>query len=318
METALLLALAALNLVVLFVLLFRKTSLHDELLRIKNEVRDDLQKGREEQSATLKGELETVAKRLTELHSATGQVVELSKGVQDLHTILSKSQGRGAFGELTLERMLADLFGDQTELFETQYAVEEGERVDAAVFVKPDRSQFLAVDAKFPLAHAMPLLEGKDDPEAERAFAKDVKERADEIATKYIKPPRTMDFAFMFVPSEAVYDLVLRNAKLHQELLRKKVVPTSPNSFYAYLQVLAVAFRGMKIEQKTVEIQRAVVQVGKDFAKFLGDYLKVGEKLDLAVRAYEDSRKDADRFTKRIEKLQLGEPAEASVERSPQ
>lgn len=315
METVFVLAVTALNLVLLLVLLFRKNSLQDDLVRIKNEVRDDLQKGREEQSATLKSELETVAKRLTELHTATGQVVELSKGVQDLHTILSKSQGRGAFGELTLERMLADLFGDQTELFETQYAVENGERVDAAVFVKPDRSQFLAVDAKFPLAHATPLLEGKDDPEAERAFVKDVKERADEIATKYIKPPRTMDFAFMFVPSEAVYHLVLRNAKLHEDLLRKKVVPTSPNSFYAYLQVLAVAFRGMKIEQKTVEIQRAVVQVGKDFARFLGDYRKVGEKLDQAARAYEDSRKDADRFTKRIEKLQLGEPAEETAQR---
>jgi DNA recombination protein RmuC len=313
MEIALLAACAVIIGLLVVLLLRKPPSVQEDLLKIKNEVQADLRLGREEQSRTLKAELETVATRLNELHSATGQVVELSKGINSLNMILSKSQGRGAFGELTLDRMLADLFGEYTEMYETQYVVEGLEKVDAAIFVKPDRSQFLSVDAKFPLANAVPLLEGKGTPEIERDFAKDVRERAKEIATKYIKPPRTLDFAFMFVPSEAVYYLVLKDSKLHQELLQKKVIPTSPNGFYAYLQAMAAAFRGMKIEQKTVEIQRAVIQVAKDFAKFAGDYQKVGEKLGQASKAYEDSQADVERFTKRIDKLQLGEVKEPEL-----
>ena len=317
MTEILLFLFCTLNLALLLVLLLRRPPLQEELRRNREELAESLRKElgqvRQEVVKHNLDHFSAVAEKLGDLHRATGQVVELSKGVQALHTILSKSQGRGAFGEWTLERMLADLFGEHTEMYETQFVVEEGERVDAAIFVKPDRSQFLAVDAKFPLAHAMPLLEGKGTPEIERAFAKDVKERAEEVASKYVKPPRTLDFAFMFVPSEAVYYLVLQNAKLHEELLRKRVIPTSPNSFHAYLQALAIAFRGMKIEQKTVEIQRAIVQVAKDFSKFMGDYLKVGEKLEQASKAYESTRQEADRFTKRIDKLQLGEVKEPAT-----
>jgi DNA recombination protein RmuC len=280
--------------------------------QIQEKVQNDLRQGRKEQFDTMKHELEGVADKLAKLHEATGTVVALSQGVQDLNTILSKPQGRGAFGEFTLERMLADLFGECTEMYALQHTLEGGERVDAAIFLHPNRSLFLSVDAKFPLAHATPLLEGTGTPEIEREFAKDVRARAAEIATKYIRPPATLDFAFMFVPSESIYYLVLKDAKLHQELLQKRVIPTSPNSFFAYLQALTIAFQGRKIEQKTVEIQRAVIQVAKDFAKFLGDYTRVGEKLEQASKAYEDSRKDVDRFTKRIDKLQLGEVKEPS------
>ena len=114
---------------------------------------------------------------------------------------------------------------------------------------------------------------------------------------------------------------VYLDPKLHQALLQKKVIPTSPNAFYAYLQALAAAFRGMKIEQKTVEIQRAIIQVAKDFGRFAGDYQKVGERLRQAGDAYEESRKDVDRFTKTIDKLRLGEvkePEPPALERRPQ
>ncbi|MBI5447083.1 MAG: DNA recombination protein RmuC [Deltaproteobacteria bacterium] len=319
----------AVNLVLLLVLLLRRdtTSMVGELTRqnaavrddlakglagVREKVQEDLQRGRKEQADAVSRSLGEVAERLTKLHEATGTVVELSKGINNLNTILSKSQGRGAFGEFALERMLEDLLGEHGDLFAIQYPFENGEKVDAAIFVRPDHAQILAVDSKFPLAHAIPILEGRGTPDDERAFAKDVRERAKEIATKYIRPPLTLDFAFMFVPSEAVYYLVLKDAKLHQELLQKKVIPTSPNAFYAYLQALAVAFRGMKIEQRAVEVQRAVVQVAKDFAKFLGDYSKVGEKLKQASTAYEDSQKDAERLTKRLDKLQIGEVKESA------
>lgn len=248
-----------------------------------------------------------VADKLGKLHEATGQIVSLSQGVNDLNVILKTPQGRGAFGEMTLEQMLGDLFGEHAELFETQHVIEGGEKADAVIFLRPDRSQMLCVDAKFPLANAAPLIQGQGTPEIEKAFAADVKARADEIRRKYIKPPKTLDFAFMFVPSEAVYYQLLKNAKLHQDLLRQRVLPTSPNAFYAYLQALSLAFRGVKIEQKTVEIQKAIVQIAKDFMSFATDYDRLGKKLDDAQKAYGDTTLDIANFRKRVEKLKIGD-----------
>lgn len=89
-----------------------------------------------------------------------------------------------------------------------------------------------------------------------------------------------------------------------------RVIPTSPNSFYAYLQSMASAFQGMKIERKSVEVQRAVIQLAKDYARFLGDYSRIGEKLEQASKAYRESLADAARLTHRFESLQMGEVRE--------
>lgn len=327
MEFALLVA-ALLNFAILLVILLRRpaTDVASELakqnaalqeallkglLQVQEKVQQDLQRGRQEQFETMRKGLAEVGEKLVKIHEATGTVVELSKGINALNTVLTKSQGRGAFGEWALERMLADLFGDHTELYAIQHVLDGGERVDAAIFVRPDRSQLLAVDSKFPLANAMPILEGRGSPEDERAFAKDVRERAKEIATRYIRPPQTLDFAFMFVPSEAIYYLVLKDAKLHQDLIARRVIPTSPNAFYAYLQALAMAFRGMKMEQKAAEIQKTIAQIAKDFTRFYGDWIKVGGKLKEAVGAYDASVEDGQKFTQRIEKLKLGDAAES-------
>ncbi|HEY7528991.1 MAG TPA: DNA recombination protein RmuC, partial [Candidatus Deferrimicrobiaceae bacterium] len=212
---------------------------------------------------------------------------------------------------LTLSQMLADLFGNHADMFELQYLMEGGERADAAIFVRPDRSQFVCVDAKFPMANAQPLLEGEieegERKEYEKAFSRDVLVQAESIRAKYIKPPTTLDFAFLFVPAESVYYLVLRNRALHEQLLRLQVIPTSPNGFYAYLQALAFAFRGFRIEQKTREIQGLLERVGKDFERFADDFRIFGRHLDNAQAKYMESIRDVERFRARIGSLRSGE-----------
>src|SRR4030066_2528155 len=88
-------------------------------------------------------------------------MVPLSRATGQLTVRLAQPKARGAFGELTLSQMLSDLFGSHTEMFDLQYLMEWGERADAAIFVRPDRSQFVCVDAKFPMANALPILEGE-------------------------------------------------------------------------------------------------------------------------------------------------------------
>ncbi len=252
-----------------------------------------------------------VAEHLKELGAATGQVVLLSRDINQLNVLLTQPKARGAFGELTLSQMLEDLFGSHAEMFELQHMVEWGEKADAAIFVRPDRSQFVCVDAKFPMTNAMPLLEGGADEAAcreyEKAFARDVLVKAESIRAKYIRPPKTLDFAFLFVPAESVYYLLLRNRALHERLLRLQVIPTSPNSFFAYLQALAFAFRGFKIEEKTREIQTLLEQVGKDFERFADDFRVFGRHLDNAQAKYMESARDVERFRTRIVSLRSGE-----------
>jgi len=305
----------------------------DAAARIRQEVSENLLKGLdgisrriEERLAEIRGEVtrelsetadrnlkgfDQVAGHLKELSAATGQVVLLSRDINQLNILLTQPKARGAFGELTLSQMLSDLFGDHTEMFELQYLMDGGEKADAAIFVRPDRSQFVCVDAKFPMANAQPLLEGEIDDaqkkEYEKAFARDVLLQAESIRSKYIRPPMTLDFAFLFVPAESVYYLVLRNRSLHEQLLRLQVVPTSPNGFYAYLQALAFAFRGFKIEQKTKEIQGLLERVGKDFERFADNFRIFGRHLDNAQAKYMESVRDVERFRARIGALRSGE-----------
>jgi DNA recombination protein RmuC len=281
--------------------------IEERLSEIRGEVARELS---ETADRNLKG-FDQVAGHLKELSAATGQVVLLSRDINQLNVLLTQPKARGAFGELTLSQMLADLFGDHADMFELQYLMEGGEQADAAIFVRPDRSQFVCVDAKFPMANALPLMEGEigesERKEFEKAFARDVLIQAESIRSKYIRPPRTLDFAFLFVPAESVYYLVLRNRALHEQLLKLQVVPTSPNSFFAYLQALAFAFRGFKIEQKTKEIQDLLERVGKDFERFADNFRIFGRHLDNAQAKYMESVRDVERFRARIGSLRSGE-----------
>ncbi len=282
--------------------------IEERLSEIRGEVNRELSDTAER---NLKG-FEQVAVHLKELSAATGQMVLLSRDINDLNVLLAQPKARGAFGELTLSQMLSDVFGENTGMFELQFLMEWGERADAAVFVRPDRSQFVCVDAKFPMSNAQPLLSG-DPPgeearrDCEKAFARDVLAQAESIRSKYVRPPKTLDFAFMFVPAESVSYLLLRNRALHEQLLRMQVVPTSPNSFYAYLQALAFAFRGIRIEQKTREIQVLLERVGKDFERFADNYRVFGRHLENAQAKYVESLRDVERFRARIGSLKSGE-----------
>jgi DNA recombination protein RmuC len=260
-----------------------------------------------------------VTEKLTLLHEAAGQMVSLSKNVGDLKTILQSPKARGAFGEMTLENMLAELFGADTEIYATQYELDSRERVDAAIFIEPGRRCCVCIDAKFPLSNAQPLLDGQL-PESElkameRAFARDVVARAQEIAGKYIRPPGTLDFAFMFVPAESVYYLLLRNSELHEQLLSMRVVPTSPNAFYAYLRAMAYAFRGRKLQHEARHVLTLIEQIAKDFSVFSEDFRVLGKHLSNAKSKWDEAAQEMDRFSERITGVRRievdGKPAEA-------
>ena len=243
------------------------------------------------------------------LQEATRRVAEIGREIQGLEQVLKSPKMRGGLGETLLERLLDEML--PREHWMTQHGFRSGEKVDAAIRIG---ERIVPVDAKFPLENFRRML---DEPEEDRrrplrkAFARDVKARVDEIAKKYILPDEhTYDFALMYVPAENVYyEIVVRQDDTEEEsiaayALSRRVVPVSPNTIYAYLQVIILGLRGLRIEANAREIQNDLARLGGDLAKVRDHMGKVGAHLGNAQKQYDDALRDLDRFETKLEAIE--------------
>ncbi len=283
------------------------TDLQTRLESVRNEVDKKLTQTSQQNFESL----ESVSRRLEELHTVTGQVVGLTQGVRDLSKILETPKLRGAMGEFALHEMLRDILPD--DAYELQVAIDKKskEMVDAVIKLKEG---WLCIDSKFPLTQARRIFDEKltepEIQEARKLFAADIKVMVDSIAGKYIIPDKTLDFAFMFIPAESVYYELMRDSVLHQYCLKKHVIPVSPNSFYAYLQAIAIGFRGLKIQTEAKKIESVLLKLKSDFQKFSADFEKVGKHLKDAQTQYQNVEDRVGRFGVTIDRLGLSsEPA---------
>ncbi|HEV8614352.1 MAG TPA: DNA recombination protein RmuC [Methylomirabilota bacterium] len=290
-----------------------------ELKSVTGEVTRQLQQGMSliQSAQTTMGErLDSAAKVVGEvqgslgtLREATQRVVDIGRDIQGLEQILKSPKVRGGLGETLLEQILAQML--PREHWEMQYGFKSGEKVDAAIRIG---DRLVPVDAKFPLENFRRML---DEPEEDRrrplrkAFARDVKARVDEIAKKYILPDeRTYDFALMYVPAENVYyEIVVRQDDTEEEsiaayALSRRVVPVSPNTIYAYLQVIILGLRGLRIEANAREIQNDLARLGGDLAKVRDHMGKVGAHLGNAQKQYDDALRALDRFETKLETIE--------------
>jgi DNA recombination protein RmuC len=229
-------------------------------------------------------------------------MLERAKDLARLEQALRPPKARGGFGELLLENLLRDRLPPTA--YEMQYTFDSGERVDALLRV--DRS--IPIDSKFPLDNYNRLVEAENDDErtlAERQFARDVKQHIEAIATKYIRPDEgTYDFAFMYIPVEAVYyELACgKTGALLAHAHERRVFPVSPTTFTAYLQVIALGLRGMQIEQHAHEVMAYVAELQRDFDRFADDFDKVGTHIGHAQSKYHEASKRLDRFEGKLER----------------
>jgi DNA recombination protein RmuC len=187
--------------------------------------------------------------------------------------------------------------------------------------IRVDR--LVPVDAKFPLDNFERLVESQEDGERElyeKAFARDVKGHVDAIASKYVRPDEgTYDFAFMYLPSEAIYyELVCgRTGALLRYAHEKRVLPVSPTTFTAYLQVIVLGLKGLQIEQHAQEVMAYCAQLQKDFGRFRDDFDLIGKHLGNAQNKFTDAEKRLDRFETKLERAtesQELEPGEVVAE----
>ncbi len=260
-----------------------------------------------------------VQKGIGALDEAAKRIFDVGKDLNELQNILRAPKLRGGLGELFLEDLLNQIF--PPDCFTMQYAFKSGERVDAALHVMHG---IIPVDSKFPLESFKRLSEAQTDEErraARRNFVQDVKKHIDTIAKKYIVPgEKTLDFALMYIPAENVYyETIIKDESFGEEksissyALSRRVVPVSPNSFYAYLQAILLGLRGLHVEESAHEIIRGLQQLHGEFDKFNELFQLIGKHLGHARSTYDDAEKRFNRMQSRLEQtLQTPEKAQLS------
>jgi DNA recombination protein RmuC len=266
-------------------------------------VRDETRAVREETRAALHEQSLQVTQTLGDLKATNSRILEQSRSLDEFQRMLQSPKLRGDFGEFTLEQMLRDLL--PPEHYECQAAIGNG-RVDALI-----RTPYgsLCIDCKFPLDNfrrALQHTEGAARDAAMKQFYSDVKARIKEIADRYVLPPQTLDVAFMFVPAENVYYEVIGRPEILTYGREYHVVPVSPNTMYAYVQALAVGFRGMRIQEEAKRVQHMLAQLSTRFDKFQDHFNMVGKHLDNAKSQFERAMRDVERFDATLQGVKVG------------
>lgn len=261
--------------------------------------------------------IKEVTTGLTKLDETNRQVISFTDQLQHLQDILKNPKQRGVLGEYYLETVLKNVLPPGR--FAMQYKFTDGEIVDAVVFL--DKNKLVPIDSKFSLENYNRLLETRDASERERlekAFRQDIKNRIDETG-KYIRPhENTMDFAFMFIPSEGVYyDLLVNQVGAVKSATRdlieyafrdKKVIIVSPTSFLAYLQTVLQGLRALEIEEGAKEIRKRVEELGRHLHTYNEYYQKLGTSLSTVVNHYNTAGKELKKVDKDVLRITGASP----------
>ncbi len=298
-------------------------ALSDSITKLKDslgtQINDRLDRNNEQMQRSLMHQFKEstklvtdVTERLTKLDETNKRVVNVADELKMLQNALQNPKQRGGIGEYYLQTVLENIF--PPERISMQYKFKNGEIVDAVIFL--DKGKVLPIDSKFSLENYNRLIEEKDKDKKEvliKNFKNDLKKRIDETS-KYIRPSEnTMDFAFMFIPSEAIYyDLLINkvgetntNARdlLEYAFRDKKVIIVSPTSFMAYLQTVMQGLRSLQIEEQAKDIQLRVGQLGRHLAAYEEFMQKLGGSLGTTVNHYNNAHKELKKIDKDVVKI---------------
>lgn len=284
-----------------------QTTLGDKLERNATNMQGAMQKQLTE-SAKIVGD---VTQRLAKLDETNRRVVDVADELKTLQNVLQNPKQRGVFGEYYLESVLSNIL--PTKNFQMQYRFNDGLIADAVVFL--DRGQMLAIDSKFSLENYNRMVSSKSKPEREEWLKKvrnDLKGRIDETS-KYIRPnEKTMDFAFMFIPSESLYyDLLIGDVGtgssardlIEYAFREKNVIIVSPTSFMAYLQTVLQGLRSLQIEEQAKDIQIQVGKLGRHISAFDAFMAKLGNSLGTTVNHYNNAHKELGKIDTDVTKI---------------
>ncbi len=253
--------------------------------------------------------------KLGQMQEASRQIFDLAREMSSLQEILQTPKMRGGLGEFFLNDLLAQCL--RPESYKIQCPFKNGTVVDAALYIG---KTILCIDSKFPLENFRRMYKSESEPERKilrKQFLSDVKKHVNDIAIKYILPDEnTLDFALMFIPAENVYyELIVRDqSDLYEHCLSKKVIPVSPNTFYAYLQVILQGLRGFQISEQAKHILSQLQQVGNDLGRLETDFTKIGGHLRDAQSSFEKSDLRLQKLKKKVATMGTSDEPEEQEE----
>lgn len=262
--------------------------------------------------------IKDVTTKLTELEKTNQQVGTIAGELKVLQNVLQNPKQRGVLGEYYLTQVLENVL--PPERFHLQHRFKDGEIVDAVIEL--EKGKILPVDSKFSLENYNRLVEEQDKALRDtyaKAFKADLKLRIDETS-KYIRPKEgTMDFAFMFIPSEAIYNDLLTNKVgitntsardlIEYAFRDKNVIIVSPTTFMAYLQTVLQGLRSLQIEEQAKDIQQRVGELGRHIAAYDTFMQKLGSSLGTTVNHYNNAHKELKKIDKDVMKIAKTDPS---------
>lgn len=262
--------------------------------------------------------IKDITEQITHVKETNRQVISVADQLKSLQNTLQNPKQRGVLGEYYLDSVLKNMFAPSQ--YKLQYKIGKGEDgrdliADAVIFLQ---EKILPIDSKFSLENYNRIVNESDASERERLeklFVQDIKNRIDETA-KYIRPADgTMDFAFMFIPSEAIYyDLLINKVGVAtRDLIEyafrdKKVIIVSPTSFMAYLQTVLQGLRSLQIEETAKEIQKRVGELGRHISVYDQYMAKLGNSLGTTVNHYNTAHKELGKIDKDVLRIAGASP----------
>lgn len=232
--------------------------------------------------------LDHAAKYISQVAKEVGQMSELGQSMRDLQIFLQSPKLRGNIGEQVLKDLISQVFPKGS--FFLQYTFKSGEKVDAAIKTS---AGILPIDSKFPMENFRRISTAETKSEREKArrqFRKDVKKHIQDIAKKYVLTEEgTLDFAFMYLPSELVFHEVANDIDVLDFARKNRIYPVSPNTLYVHLQTVLLSFEGQKIETRSRQVFRLLRAIQKDYEKTEGTLQVLGRHINNAYNQFSNA-----------------------------
>lgn len=280
-----------------------------QLEKIRLTVDEKLQKTLDEK---LKQSFDSVSKNLIEVSKKMGEINELTTGVQSLQQTLSGIKSRGSWGEMQLENLIKDILVEGQYEFQSSLGIlaSNAEKVDAAIMMKNSEGtlQYIPIDAKFPVTdfinmnEAFALNEIEKYKKLQKSLRSTLLAQAKNISSKYIHPPQTTDFAFLFLPTESLYSEVMKVPGLYEEIQEQcRVIVVGPVTLTPMLYSLYQAYKNYQIQAKGDEIQALLEKVSSKFKIFAGNLDKALKQIDTVKNTLVKTKNTGNRISKDLD-----------------
>ena len=266
------------------------TALNEKIELRLNQINDRVNERLDQNFEKTNKTFTSVLERLSKIDEAQKKIDSLSNDIISLQSILTDKKTRGIFGEIELYSLLETAMGVNTSRYAKQYKLSNGAIADAVLFGK-EPLHMICIDSKFPLENYNRIMAAQTKEEQQKyhtIFVNDVKKHIKAIAQKYILPQETADFAYLFLPAEAVFAYLYAQCdEVVNYSYQEKVYMVSPTTLMAYITAIKAIYLGVERNENLAQMQKELQKLEMEFERFAKRYQNVQSDFD---KCYQDMR----------------------------